>query len=134
MSDKLTSNSQLTPVPILAFDLDERLGAIDHRLLRRYRLDRVRAELRRLDYMGALLSDPMNVHYATGTRNMPLWTMHAPGRYAFVATDGPVVLFEFGACQHVSRGIETVDELRTGISAFYFFGGRKTREKAAQTA
>ena len=39
------------------------------------------------DYAGALLSDPMNIRYATGARNMAVWTMHGPGRYAFVATE-----------------------------------------------
>ena len=124
-------NARVAP---LAFDIDQRLAAIDQRALRRYRLEGVRAQLRRLDYAGAVLCDPMNIDYATGTRNMPIWTMHAPGRYAFVAAEGPVVLFEFETCQHLTHGIETVDEVRSGISAFYFFGGSRMPERAAQWA
>src|SRR6266851_5502337 len=115
-------SATISPAP-LGLDVPQRIAAIDERALHEYRLERVRAELRRLDYAGVLLADPMNIRYATGTRNMAVWTMHAPGRYAFVATDGPVVLFEFAACQHASPCPPTVNELRTGISAFYFFGG-----------
>lgn len=53
-----------------------RAKEIDQTSLFRYRLDRLRAELRKRDYAGAVLSDPMNLRYATGTRNMAVWTMH----------------------------------------------------------
>ena len=43
---------------------------IDMRALRAYRLGRVRRELAARDYAGLLLFDPINVRYATGTRNM----------------------------------------------------------------
>lgn len=126
-----TSTPSHSTVRPLAFNLPARLAAIDQRALRRYRLGRVREQLQRFDYAGALLCDPMNIRYATGTRNMQIWTMHAPGRYAFVAADGPVVMFEFSASRHVSSGFETIDEMRTGISAFYFLAGPRTRERAA---
>src|SRR5260370_41825884 len=73
----------------LGIDLKARIAEVDEPRLRRDRLSRLRAELAKRDYAGALLSDPMNLRYATGARNMPVWTMHAPGRYVFVATDGP---------------------------------------------
>ena len=41
---------------------------IDQTALTRYRLERLRAELRKRDFAGAVLSDPMNLRYATGTR------------------------------------------------------------------
>src|SRR5258707_236893 len=100
------ANQPVMTVPPLALDLDTRLEAIDQRALNRYRLECVRTQLQRLDYAGAVLSDPMNIHYATGSRNMPIWTMHAPGRYAFVATEGPVILYEFAACQKLGRSSE----------------------------
>ena len=96
----------------LGLDIKARIAQIDTRALERYRLGRLRAELVAADVAGALLADPMNIRYATGTRNMAVWTMHAPGRYAFVATDGPVVLFEFGATKHVSAGSSVVDATR----------------------
>ena len=53
-----------------------RAQEIDQTTLFRYRLERLRAELRKRDYAGAVLFDPMNLRYATGTRNMAVWTMH----------------------------------------------------------
>lgn len=113
----------------LGFDLAARQAEIDQAALRGWRLDRLRAELRRRDYAGALLADPMNIRYATGTRNMAIWTMHAPGRYAFVATDGPVVLFDFSTTHHLVEPIDTVDELRISTPWFWFLAGPRVAEK-----
>jgi Xaa-Pro aminopeptidase len=116
------------PAP-LAFDVAGRIAAVDQDRLRGWRLARLRAELAKRDLAGALLADPMNIRYATGTRNMAVWTMHAPGRYVFVATEGPVVLFEFGSSRHVSEGVGTVDELRASTPWFWFLSGPRTAEK-----
>ncbi len=115
----------------LGFDLAAREAEIDQERLRAWRLERVRAELARHDYAGALLADPMNIRYATGARNMAIWTMHAPGRYAFVATSGPVVLFDFSASRHLSAGLETIDECRLSTPWFYLVAGPRVAEKAA---
>lgn len=114
----------------LGLDIAARIAEVDQVRLRSDRLARLRDELKKRDFAGALLSDPMNIRYATGTRNMAVWTMHAPGRYAFVATEGPVVLFEFGTSKHVNAGIETVDEMRTSTPWFYFLCGPRVDEKA----
>ena len=127
------SRQQREPValPPLGLDINARIAEVDQIALRGYRLGRLRAELKKRDFAGALLSDPMNIRYATGTRNMAVWTMHAPGRYVFVATEGPVILFEFGATKHVSAGYESVDEIRTSTPWFHFLCGPRTEEKAA---
>ncbi|MBN9509039.1 MAG: aminopeptidase P family protein [Alphaproteobacteria bacterium] len=111
-----------------------RMAAIDQDRLLRYRLARLRAELRRRDYAGAVLSDPMNLRYATGTRNMAVWSMHAPGRYAFVATEGPVILFEYTSSRHVTAASPLVDEVRPCTPWFYFLAGSRTEEKAHRWA
>jgi Xaa-Pro aminopeptidase len=107
-----------------------RMAGIDQTALIRYRLERLRAELRKHDYAGAVLSDPMNLRYATGTRNMAVWSTHGPGRYAFVATDGPVILFEYPSSRHVTDGSPVVDEVRPCTPWFYFLAGSRTEEKA----
>jgi Xaa-Pro aminopeptidase len=117
------------PGPPLGLDIKARMAAIDQEALCRDRLGRLRAELAKADVAGALLADPMNIRYATGTRNMAVWTMHAPGRYAFVATQGPVVLFEFGASKHVSAGTGKFDEMRSSTPWFYFLAGPRLDEK-----
>jgi Xaa-Pro aminopeptidase len=132
-SSAVRSDARATPleVPPLGLDLPARIAEVDEVKLRRDRLVRFRAELVKRDYAGALLSDPINIRYATGARNMAVWTMHAPGRYAFVATEGPVVLFEFASSRHLSDKIETIDELRDSTPWFYFLCGPRVEEKAA---
>ena len=123
------SRRTVEPLP-LAIDMAARLGEIDQKNLVLGRLARLRALMAKADIAGVLLSDPMNIRYATGTRNMSVWTMHAPGRYAFVPTEGPVVLFEFGSSKHVSAGSPAVDELRDSTPWFYFLCGPRVDEKA----
>ena len=103
---------------------------IDMLAMRAYRMGRVRAELRRRDYGAALLLDPMNIRYATGSRNMSVWTSHTPARYCFLPADGKAILFDFHNCEHLSAGLETIAEVRPA-RGFYFFGaGSRVEEKA----
>jgi Xaa-Pro aminopeptidase len=118
------------PAP-LGLDIEARLLEINQPRMQRERLAKFRTELAKRDYAGALLSDPINIRYASGSRNMAVWTLHAPGRYLFVATDGPAILFEFAATQHISSGLNTVDEIRTSTPWFHFLSGPRTPEKAA---
>ena len=80
--------------------------------LRAYRLNRVRQQLEAHDVAACVLFDPINIRYATGTRNMQLWTQHSPDRFLFIATGGPVVLFDREAFRARSAFFETVDEFR----------------------
>ncbi len=96
--------------------------------MRRYRLERVRQQLRATNCDGALLYDPLNVRYATDTTNMSLWTMHNAVRYAFVATDGPVIVFEFSDAEFLSAHSEVVDEIRPATSLHPFYTGNRVAE------
>lgn len=87
--------------------------------LRDWRLGRVRSQLAHAGYDAVLLYDPINIRYATDTVNMQVWTLHNRVRYAFVALNGPVVLFDFAGCEHLSEGNRHVDEIRTARSATY---------------
>jgi len=78
------------------------LDAPDMDRARRYRLARIRGELTRRDLAGIIVYDPLNVRYATDATNMQLWCTHNAVRYAFVATQGPVILWEFRDCEHLS--------------------------------
>ncbi|MGI9354253.1 MAG: M24 family metallopeptidase [Rhizobiaceae bacterium] len=110
------------------------IDAPDLSAMRQYRIARIRAELKKRDLGGIYLYDPLNVRYATDASNMQVWTMHNPVRAVFVATDGPVILFDFHNCEHLSDHSEVVDEVRGGTSWFYFETGNRTEEKAAQWA
>ncbi len=103
---------------------------IDLAGLRRGRLARLRAELARSHLAGALLYDPVNIRYACDSRNMAVWTLHNPVRYVFVATEGPVIVFDFHNCAHLSDGLETVDEVRPAVSWTFFTAGPRAAERA----
>jgi Xaa-Pro dipeptidase len=102
--------------------------------LRAYRLARVRAELAGREYAGAVLTDPINVRYATDSINMQLWCLHNAVRYAFVPTEGPVVLFDFHNCRHLSSHLPLIGEIRPGRSWFYFESGSRMEEHAGTWA
>lgn len=102
--------------------------------VRRGRLARVRAEMIARDIGALVLVDPVNIRYATDTRNMQIFTARNPARYAFIAAEGPVVMFEFAGCAHLAQGIETVDEVRAATTASYVAAGGRLRDTARRWA
>ncbi|MDR9393358.1 MAG: Xaa-Pro peptidase family protein [Roseovarius sp.] len=98
-------------------------GDIDMVAVRRYRQSRVRAEMAARGIAAVILSDPVNIRYATGTRNMQVFsTRNAPSRYLLMTADR-AILFEFTGCQHLADGIETVDEVRPAKTASFVAAG-----------
>src|SRR5277367_1650844 len=69
---------------------------------------------------------PDQHRYATGTTNMQVYSLHNPCRYVFVAADGPVILFEFKGCEHLSADCPAVDEVRRAVSWYHFITGPRT--------
>ena len=102
--------------------------------MRRFRIERLRAELRGNDCDAALLYDPVNIRYATDTTNMSVWTSHNAVRYVLVATDGPVVVFEYSEGEFLSAHSEAVDEIRPATSLVPFYVGDRVGEIAARWA
>lgn len=107
---------------------------IDERAIRAYRLRRLRGRLAEADVAGIVIADPVNLRYATGSRNMQVWTMHNLCRYAFVASSGPVVLFDLPSSMHLSTHLETVDERRPSLSWDYMQVGERGAEMAGRWA
>ncbi len=116
----------------LAFDEWAALGLElpDLTTLRHYRLGRIRQLLRELDLGGILLFDPLNIRYATDSSNMQAWTSHNFARACFIATEGPVVLWDFFRCEHLSGHLPLIDEVRTSASFFYFVNAEQVEEAA----
>ncbi len=110
--------------------IDHTRATLDFGKLRSYRLARVRAQLRRLDYGACVLFDPLNIRYATDSRNMAVWTLHNAVRYAYIATEGPVVLFDFHNCGHLSDHLDLIDETRPATAWSYFAAGPKKQARA----
>jgi Xaa-Pro aminopeptidase len=121
-------------VPALAFDIGACLRQINIERMRHERLARFRTELAKLDVVGALLVDPVNIRYATDARNMAVWSLHSVARYAFVPTDGPIVLFEMGSAQHVTRGLSTISEVRPSTPWTFMIAMDRIDEKCARWA
>ena len=84
----------------------------------RYRLDRVRAQMLAQDVGVLLLADPINIRYATGIRNMQIWSMHTNVRYTLIFAEGPVIAFEFSGSLHLADTPQ-VDEIYQSISWDY---------------
>ena len=96
---------------------------IDLAAVRRYRLDRVRAEMASRDIGALILSDAVNIRYATGTRNMQVFTSrNAPSRYLLLTADQSI-LYEFTGCEHLAEGFDTVDEVRNSSTASFVAAG-----------
>ena len=102
--------------------------------VRQHRLARVRNELRRRDIAAAVLADPLNIRHAADSTNMQLWTAHNAARYCFVAADGPLVVFDYHQCEHLSAHNPLIDEVRPATSWFYFSSGCELENHAKQWA
>ncbi len=94
---------------------------VDLDTVRRYRLSRVKEQLQKHDLAGVLLFDQLNTRYVTDATNMQIWCSHYEARCVFVATEGPVILWDFGNLPHLAENLPTIDEYRV-ITPFYFFG------------
>jgi Xaa-Pro aminopeptidase len=110
------------------------LKAPDLAEIRSYRLARVRQHLRKFDYAGIVLFDPINVRYATDSTNMQIWLMHNAARYVFLPTEGPVILFDDPDTTHLNSHSDVIDEIRTATGWYYFAGGHRYQELAKQWA
>ena len=102
--------------------------------VRQYRLQRVRDELKKRDIAAAVLFDPLNIRYATDSTNMQLWISHNAARYCFVAAEGPVIVFDYHQCEHLSAHNPLIDEVRPAQSWFYFSAGAGLERKSERWA
>jgi len=109
--------------------LDKAPPEVNVHRLRHYRLNRVRQEMARLNCGACVLVDPVNIRYATDTRNMQVFSARNPARYLFLPLEGPVILFEFERCEHLPAGIDTVDEVRIATTASYAAAADRLGEK-----
>lgn len=100
--------------------------------VRLYRLGRIREQLQKLEYAGLLLFDQVNCRYACDATNMQVWCSHYETRCVFVATEGPLILFDYGNYPHLAEDVPTIDEYRVNPSFYYFTAGSRTDERAEE--
>ena len=106
----------------------------DMAAIRASRLAQVQNSLRQRDIAAAVLFDPLNIRYATDSTNMQLWTAHNAARYCFVGAEGPVIVFDYHDCEHLSAHNPLIDEVRPGRSWFYFSSGERLEQDAKEWA
>ena len=85
--------------------------------------------MRAREIAACLLFDPVNIRYASGARNMQVFSSRNPARYLLVTADGPVLLYEFTGCMHLAEGLETITEVRPAITASFVAAGRHIAER-----
>ena len=72
---------------------------IDFGRLRQDRLTKIQREMAARDIGALLLTDIINIRYATGVSIMPLWTAVNLAHYVLVPVEGSPVIFEYGQAQ-----------------------------------
>ncbi len=98
--------------------------------IRDHRLARVRRQLELHGYDGILVMDPLNIRYVTDTTNMQVWVMHNAARYAFLAADGPIILWDYTGCEFLAGPNPHVFEVRPAVGSTYFLAGGRNAERA----
>jgi Xaa-Pro aminopeptidase len=125
-------DSVLTNLPRQHGAMEFSAAPVDLDTVRRYRLARLREQLKKRDYAALLLFDQVNTRYATDATNMQVWCSHYETRCAFVPADGPVVLFDYAYLPHLAEDLPTVDEYRAFPSFYYFAAGSNAEDRARQ--
>jgi Xaa-Pro aminopeptidase len=126
-------HGERSPVPGF-FDREPAEGEIDVKAVRAYRLGRVRAQMTERGIAACILTDAVNIRYATDTRNMQIFTSrNAPSRYLIVTAD-KTILYEFTGCMHLAEGYETISEVRPAITASFVAAGEAIAEREKRWA
>ena len=102
-------------------------AAIDLDSVYLYRQAQLRKEMAARSIDAVILTDAVNIRYATGSRNMQVFTSRNPAsRYAYVPQAGPVIVFEFTGASHLAEGLATVQEVRPARTASFVAAGADT--------
>lgn len=92
------------------------------------RRERLKQVMREQGVPCTVIIDPVNILYATGAQNMTVWTTRNGARYLLVLAEGPTILYDFFGCQHLARGLPTIDEIRPALGLSHFTSGNKVDE------
>jgi Xaa-Pro aminopeptidase len=105
---------------------------VDIARLKRERLERLQAEIGRAELGAALLYDPINIRYATGTRDSSTgYGLRFYYRYALVPREGRVILF--GSLPDTLAADPLID-VRGAVTWDYFPCGTHVEEAAGRWA
>jgi Xaa-Pro aminopeptidase len=70
-------------------------------------------------FAGLLTADPITISYATGVRNMNVFSMMGPFRFLLVVPEGPTVLYEYAGAEHLAETSPVLTDVRPapGVTA-----------------
>ena len=113
-------------------DFTALVDADTQRGIQAYRVEQVRQRLIDADCAAIVLFDPVNIRYATGTRNMQVWSMHNICRYAVIFASGESVLFELNSSAHLAQ--DYVDDIRPALTTDFMAVGNRAGEMGRRWA
>ncbi len=103
-------------------------GAVEHALVR------TRDALHCHDLAAALLVDPVNIRYVSGTSTMPVWTLHVIDRYVLVPAEGEPILWECASAPAELVSPHPHFEIRTATSWSVFGSAERAHGRAERFA
>ncbi|WP_420405412.1 M24 family metallopeptidase [Nisaea sp.] len=109
-------------------DTEHANAPIDLVAVRGYRLARVRAEMAKRGIAACVLYDQVNIRYATGARNMQVFSARNTGRYLLL-TERDAILYEFTGAMHLADDLETLTDIRPAITASFVAAGAEIDER-----
>ncbi len=108
------------------------VNGVADREIQDWRQAQIRRRLAEADCAAIVLFDPVNIRYATGTRNMQVWTMHNVCRYTVAFASGAPVLFELPSCFHLAAN--RVDDVRPSLTTDFMAVGERQHEMGRRWA
>lgn len=105
---------------------------VDLERLRRERLRKVQTQMRDRDIGALLLTDTINIRYATGISVMPIWTTTNLGHYVLVPIEGSPVVFEMAQAKF--RAEEFFSDVRNAYHWQSRFADQMSPERSAEWA
>ncbi|MDJ0777973.1 MAG: Xaa-Pro peptidase family protein [Gammaproteobacteria bacterium] len=102
----------------------QEMPEIDFDRMMRYRVERLRQQLREHDAAFCILVNPISLRYAVDYRSYLLFQSHIPQIYLFVPQEGPLVVY---GCYYQLPGVE---DFRPGRPHAFFDGGTNIDEAA----
>ena len=102
--------------------------AVDLERLRSERYSKVQTELQSRGIAAAVLTDPINIRYATGATLMTLWSAYNLVRYVVVPVAGEPTIFEVAEAVHCSQKLW--QDVRPARYWQYRFAGAEAADEA----
>ena len=106
----------------------------NHRGLALERQARLRQVMRQQNIPALLILDSVNILYATGASNMPVFSIRTPARYLLLVAEGPSILFDYFGCEHLSKRLPTIDDVRPARGLCYVSSNASPESQALAMA